>query len=301
MDWWQTPAVADGEPDPLTRPRVEGARSTGRPPASPARGGRASSQASTGRGPAGPVPARLARLPLAPSQRAVPGGDPRDRGAPAPVGDHRRRAAGRRGRLRGPGGGPVGRRRARSLLRPRIPGQLQLPLLPAGRGGRLPALRRLRRRGAHWWRSASASATVLVCFELGRTLYWAHVGLLAALFFALSGYGVLLGRLALLDSTLVFLFSLARCVLREVADDRPGSLAVRVRGRPGADDPGQGDRRAGARDRGELPAGLAPARPAQRAPRACSPALTFTVFFIPVMVQLALKSRPAARVPGRQR
>jgi hypothetical protein len=54
-----------------------------------------------------------------------------------------------------------------------------------------------------------STATVLVCFELGRTLYSRHVGLLAALFFALSGYGVLLGRLALLDSTLVFMFSLS--------------------------------------------------------------------------------------------
>jgi hypothetical protein len=52
-------------------------------------------------------------------------------------------------------------------------------------------------------------ATVLVCFELGRTLYSRNVGLLSAAFMALSGYGVLLGRLALLDSTLVFLFSLS--------------------------------------------------------------------------------------------
>ncbi len=50
--------------------------------------------------------------------------------------------------------------------------------------------------------------TVLVCFSLGKTLYGRNVGLLAALFVALSGYSVLLGRLALLDSTLVFLFSL---------------------------------------------------------------------------------------------
>jgi hypothetical protein len=56
---------------------------------------------------------------------------------------------------------------------------------------------------------AFSTATVLVCFELGRTLYSKHVGLLSALFLALSGYGVLLGRLALLDSTLVFLFSLS--------------------------------------------------------------------------------------------
>lgn|GEM_PF-1318128 len=51
--------------------------------------------------------------------------------------------------------------------------------------------------------------TVLVCFGIGKTLYGRNVGLLAALFVALSGYSVLLGRLALLDSTLVFMFSLS--------------------------------------------------------------------------------------------
>jgi hypothetical protein len=51
--------------------------------------------------------------------------------------------------------------------------------------------------------------TVLVSFELGRTLYSRNVGLLAAAFVALSGYSVMLGRLALLDSALVFLFSLS--------------------------------------------------------------------------------------------
>jgi hypothetical protein len=51
--------------------------------------------------------------------------------------------------------------------------------------------------------------TVLVCFGIGKTLYGRNVGLLAALFVALSGYSVLLGRLALLDSSLVFLVSLS--------------------------------------------------------------------------------------------
>ena len=51
--------------------------------------------------------------------------------------------------------------------------------------------------------------TVAVCFGIGKTFYGRNVGLLAALFVALSGYSVLLGRLALLDSSLVFLFSLA--------------------------------------------------------------------------------------------
>lgn len=52
-------------------------------------------------------------------------------------------------------------------------------------------------------------ATVLATFELARTLYGRNVGLLAAGFIALSGYAVLLGRLALLDSTLVFLITLS--------------------------------------------------------------------------------------------
>src|SRR5687767_12533306 len=52
-------------------------------------------------------------------------------------------------------------------------------------------------------------ATVLVVFELARTLYSRNVGLVAAAFLALSGYSVLLGRLALLDSTLVFMITLS--------------------------------------------------------------------------------------------
>ena len=52
-------------------------------------------------------------------------------------------------------------------------------------------------------------ATVAVCYGIGKTFYGRNVGLLGALFIALSGYSVLLGRLALLDSSLVFLFSLA--------------------------------------------------------------------------------------------
>ena len=77
--------------------------------------------------------------------------------------------------------------------------------------------------------------TVLVAFELGRrrsTPQCRPAG--APLFIALSGYSVLLGRLALLDSTLVFMFTLSHDVLREVAQDGAGRLAVRVRGRVGA-------------------------------------------------------------------
>jgi hypothetical protein len=57
--------------------------------------------------------------------------------------------------------------------------------------------------------AAFSIGTVAVVFELGRTLYSRNVGLIAAGFIALSGYAVLLGRLALLDSALVFLFTLS--------------------------------------------------------------------------------------------
>ena len=50
---------------------------------------------------------------------------------------------------------------------------------------------------------------VLVTFELARTLYSRRVGYVAALAVALSGYAVMLGRLALLDSTLTFFFTLS--------------------------------------------------------------------------------------------
>ena len=73
-------------------------------------------------------------------------GDRRDRRAAAPVGDHRRRPARRRGRVRRPGGGAGGRRPARPLLRAGVARQLELPLLSAGRRGRLSGVRRLRRR-----------------------------------------------------------------------------------------------------------------------------------------------------------
>ena len=50
---------------------------------------------------------------------------------------------------------------------------------------------------------------VLVTFELARTLYGRRVAYVAALAVALSGYAVMLGRIALLDSTLTFFFTLA--------------------------------------------------------------------------------------------
>jgi dolichyl-phosphate-mannose-protein mannosyltransferase len=51
--------------------------------------------------------------------------------------------------------------------------------------------------------------TVLLTFELARTLYGRRIALVAALAVGLSGYAVMLGRLALLDSTLTFFFTLA--------------------------------------------------------------------------------------------
>lgn len=133
-----------------------------------------------------------------------------------------------------------------------------------------------------------STATVLVCFELGRTLYSRHVGLLSALFFALSGYGVLLGRLALLDSTLTFLFSLSLLFFAKwlvTGRDRwlyafAAALAWTIQ----------------AKVTGGLvlviavnyllvsrQLGLLSVR------RVLLAALAFTVFFIPVWVQLALK------------
>ncbi|TMB51455.1 MAG: glycosyltransferase family 39 protein [Chloroflexi bacterium] len=58
--------------------------------------------------------------------------------------------------------------------------------------------------------SALASvATVLAVFEIGRTLYGRSVGLLAAFLLAISAYAIALGRVALLDSMLTLLFTLA--------------------------------------------------------------------------------------------
>jgi dolichol-phosphate mannosyltransferase len=63
--------------------------------------------------------------------------------------------------------------------------------------------------------------TVLVVFELGRTLYGKTVGFLGAGLLALSSYSVLLGRLALLDSTLTFFFTLAvLCIAKWVMTER---------------------------------------------------------------------------------
>jgi hypothetical protein len=50
--------------------------------------------------------------------------------------------------------------------------------------------------------------TVAVTFELARLLYGRRVAVVSAIAVALSGYAVMLGRLALLDSTLTFFFTL---------------------------------------------------------------------------------------------
>ena len=54
-----------------------------------------------------------------------------------------------------------------------------------------------------------STLTVVVVYWLARVLYGRWTGLIAALLLALSGYSVLLGRLALLDSTHTFLVSLS--------------------------------------------------------------------------------------------
>jgi hypothetical protein len=51
--------------------------------------------------------------------------------------------------------------------------------------------------------------TVVVTYEIGRTLYGKTAGLIAALLLAVNSYAIFLGRLALLDSTMAFLFTLA--------------------------------------------------------------------------------------------
>ena len=55
--------------------------------------------------------------------------------------------------------------------------------------------------------------TVGLVFLLGRELYGRSAGLLAAFLLAINGYAVSLGRLALLDSTMVFFFTLSMLFL----------------------------------------------------------------------------------------
>ena len=51
--------------------------------------------------------------------------------------------------------------------------------------------------------------TVVLTFELARTLYSRRIAYISALAIAVCGYAVMLGRLALLDSTLTFFFTLS--------------------------------------------------------------------------------------------
>ena len=155
---------------------------------------------------------------------------------------------GGRGRLRGPGGHPLRRRRARPVLRAHLAGQLELPPVPGARRGRLLLLRSLRRRRAarvgrlqRRHRAASRSSSRGRSTGGGSPARRARV--------ALSGYAVMLGRMALLDSTLTFFFTLTLLAFAKWM--RTGSrawflcfAATRV-----AHDPGEGDGCAGAADR----------------------------------------------------
>jgi Dolichyl-phosphate-mannose-protein mannosyltransferase len=67
--------------------------------------------------------------------------------------------------------------------------------------------------------------TVVVVYGIGATLFGRRTGLFAALLLAVSGYSVMLGRLALLDSTLTFLFATAMlCAAKWTATKRSGWL-----------------------------------------------------------------------------
>jgi hypothetical protein len=68
----------------------------------------------------------------------------------------------------------------------------------------------------HLARAVAASfstLTILVVFEIARTLYTRRTALLAALLLAVSSYSVVLARLALLDATLTFLVTVAMLCL----------------------------------------------------------------------------------------
>jgi len=62
--------------------------------------------------------------------------------------------------------------------------------------------------------------TVLIVFELGRTLYDRRVGLIAALLLTISGYATALGRLAFLDSPMVFFFALSMLCIAKWSQTR---------------------------------------------------------------------------------
>jgi len=62
--------------------------------------------------------------------------------------------------------------------------------------------------------------TVFVTYLLGRELFNRETGLLAAFFLAINGYAVAIGRLALLDSTMTFLFTVSILCLAKWYDTR---------------------------------------------------------------------------------
>ncbi|SRR6266851_2616748 len=73
--------------------------------------------------------------------------------------------------------------------------------------------------------AAFSILTVVVVYGIGATLFGRRTGLFSALLLSVSGYSVMLGRLALLDSTLTFLFATAMlCAAKWTATKRSGWL-----------------------------------------------------------------------------
>jgi hypothetical protein len=67
--------------------------------------------------------------------------------------------------------------------------------------------------------------TVIVTYLIGTALFGRRTGLFSALLLSVSGYAVMLGRLALLDSALTFLFATAMlCVIKWISTKRSGWL-----------------------------------------------------------------------------
>ena len=70
-----------------------------------------------------------------------------------------------------------------------------------------------------------STLTIVVVFAIARSLYTRRAALIAALLLAVSSYSVVLGRLALLDSTLTFLVTLAMlCLVRWDRTSKPAWL-----------------------------------------------------------------------------
>jgi dolichyl-phosphate-mannose-protein mannosyltransferase len=67
--------------------------------------------------------------------------------------------------------------------------------------------------------AAFSIGTVFLTFELARTLYGRRVAFVAALALGVCGYAVMLGRLALLDSTLTFFFTLSLLAFAKWLDE----------------------------------------------------------------------------------